>query len=92
MDLDEWQAANIREIRREYNSVTCSPLDPVHATSLAACASEQAQRKCRVNNDWQTMQLLLEEVVNLKRQTAVVRSEKTGLSLYDALLESYELG
>jgi len=92
LDLDEWQAANIREIRREYESVTCLPLDLVHATSLASSASEQAWRKCRANNDWQTMQPLLEEVVNLARQTAVVRSEKTGLSLYDALLETYEPG
>ena len=92
LDLDDWQAANIREIKREYDSVTCLPSDLVHATSLASSRSEQAWRKCRADNDWQTMQPLLEEVVNLARQSAVVRSEKTGLSLYDSLLETYEPG
>lgn len=92
LDLDTWQAANIREIKREYDSVTCLPSDLVHATSLASSRSEQAWRKCRAGNDWQTMQPLLEEVVNLARQSAVVRSEKSGLSLYDSLLETYEPG
>ena len=92
LDLDDWQAANVREIRREYDSVTCLPSDLVHATSLASSRCEQAWRKCRSANDWQTMQPLLEEVVNLARKSAVVRSEKTGLSLYDSLLETYEPG
>lgn len=92
LDLDEWQAANVREIRREYDSVTCLPSDLVRASSLASSDCEQAWRKCRGENDWQTMRPKLEEVVNLARRSAEVRSEKTGLSKYDALLETFEPG
>ena len=92
LDLNEWQTANVREIRREYDSVICLPSDLVHAISLASSQCEQAWRKCRADNDWESMQPKLEEVVNLARHSAEVRSEKTGLSKYDALLETFEPG
>ena len=92
LDLDEWQAANIREIRREYDSATCLTSALVRASSLAASNCEQAWRSGRENNDWNAMKPLLEEVVARARESAEVRSEKTGLSKYDSLLETFEPG
>lgn len=92
LNLDEWQCANLREIRREYESATCSPSDLVRASSLAASRCEQAWRSARENNDWEGMKPLLEEVVARARESATVRSERTGLSKYDSLLETYEPG
>ncbi len=92
LDLDEWQSANVREIRREYEILTCLPSDLIHASSVASSECEQTWRKCRAANDWNTMKPLLEEVVNLARQEATIRSEHSGLSRYDSLLESFEPG
>lgn len=92
LDLDEWQRANLREIRREYDSATCLPSDLVRASSLAASRCEQAWRSARENNDWATIKPLLEEVVERARESAAVRSERTGLSKYDSLLETFEPG
>ncbi len=92
LDLDEWQVANLREIRREYESATCLPSDLVRASSIAASNCEQAWRSAREANDWDTVKPLVEEVVARARESATVRSERTGLSKYDSLLETYEPG
>ena len=88
--LDDWQAANLREIRRVYRGATCMPADLVAAQKNATSASEQAWRKYRAANDWTGMLPHLKEVVNLSRQEAAVRAEATGLGVYDALLDTYE--
>jgi len=92
LELDEWQQANLREIRREYESATCLPSALVRESSLAASKCEQAWRSAREDNDWDRIKPLLEDVVARARESAEVRSEKTGLSKYDALLETFEPG
>ncbi len=90
LDLTEWQRANVREIKRDYDARTSLPTQLVNDLSLATSRAEQAWRKHRAENNWKAMQPLLEDVVRLVRQSAVVRSERSGLSLYDSLLDSYE--
>tara|TARA_R110002111_G_scaffold26662_10_gene57492 strand:- start:667 stop:2163 length:1497 start_codon:yes stop_codon:yes gene_type:complete len=88
--LDAWQSANLREVSRTYRDATCMPGDLVAAQKSATSMSEQAWRRHRANNDWTAMAPHLIEVVNLARQEATVRSEATGLGLYDSLLDTYE--
>jgi carboxypeptidase Taq len=88
--LDPWQSANLREIHRVFRHASCIPADLVEAQKLATSASEQAWRLHRGNNDWSSMEPHLKEVVKLARQEASVRSEATGLGLYDSLLDTYE--
>ncbi|MBL6690551.1 MAG: carboxypeptidase M32 [Pseudomonadales bacterium] len=92
LELDEWQQANLREIRREYESATCLPSALVRESSLAASKCEQAWRSAREDNDWNRIKPLLEDVVAWARESATVRSEKTGLGKYDSLLETFEPG
>lgn len=91
-NLDSWQTANVREITRVYRDATCMPSELVAAQSAATSQSEQAWRVCRANNDWATMQPHLKRVVDFARQEASVRSEASGLGLYDSLLDLYEPG
>ncbi len=91
-DLDAWQNANVREIERVYRDATCIPSDLVAAKSAATSESEQAWREHRAENNWQAMQPHLKRVVDLAREEAQVRSEATGLGLYDSLLDIYEPG
>ncbi len=90
--LDAWQAANLREMRREWLRATAIPQQLVEATSRAETRSEQAWRTRRAANDWAGFLPLLEEVVKLKREVGAAIGDKLGLDAYDALLDGYEPG
>lgn len=89
---DDWQHANLREMRRNYLHATAVPGDLVDASSRANAACELAWRGAREDNDFQGLLPSFEEVLRLAREVATAKSEKLGLSLYDSLLDSYEPG
>jgi carboxypeptidase Taq len=91
-ELSDWQAANLREMTRQYRRAVCVPRDLVEAASRAEAHSEQAWRVLRAQNDWASFRPHLEEVVALKRQTAAALSDALGCSAYDALIDGYEPG
>lgn len=90
--LDGWQQANLREIRDWHEKASCLPAGLVEAQARATSRCEQAWRSARANNEWQTLLPKMQEVFNLARQEAEVRSEVTNLPLYDAMLDIYEPG
>ncbi len=90
--LDEWQTANLREMRRTWVRATCIPADLVEASSLCETRCEQAWRKLRAQNDWATFAPLLAEVVARKREVAAALAGPLGLGTYDALLDGFEPG
>ena len=89
-ELDVWQAANLREMRREWTRATAIPQDLVEAASRAETKSEQAWRSLRAANDWQAFVPYLNEVVTLKRRVAEALAARLGLGVYDALLDGFE--
>lgn len=89
-DLSEWQVANLREMKREFVRQRAIPKDLVEAASLAESRSEQAWRRLRALNDWDTYRPFLEEVVSLKRLTAQALAENLGDDPYDCLLDGFE--
>jgi carboxypeptidase Taq len=91
-ELDRWQAANLREMRREWLRATALPHALVEASSRAESRSEQAWRAMRAENDWAGFLPFLREVVSLKREVAQALAERLGLGPYDALLDGYEPG
>ncbi len=90
--LDRWQAANLREMTRRWRHATAIPVALVIASSRANSRCEQTWRRCRAENDWQTIAPLLSEVVNLARATATRLGESESLSPYDALMDKWEPG
>jgi carboxypeptidase Taq len=90
--LEPWQAANLREMQRNYRDATCLPESLVERRTLANSRCEQAWRVHRAENNWQAMAPLLEDVVALAREEAAARAAVNGMSLYDSLLDSYEPG
>ncbi len=90
--LSDWQQANLREMRRQWFNASCVTSELVKAQAVASSRCENAWRKLRAENNWQDFQPLLMEVVNLVREQAAMRSEASGLSAYDSLLELYEPG
>ncbi|MBI2396075.1 MAG: carboxypeptidase M32 [Deltaproteobacteria bacterium] len=91
-DLDEWERANLREMRREWIHATAVPAALVEARSQAVSACEMRWRTARRANDFAGLRPLLEEVVRLTREMAAAKSQSLGVSPYDALLDEWEPG
>ena len=88
--LSDWQSANLREMRRSWRRAVAIPKDLVAAGSRAESLCEQAWRQQRMENNWSGHRPLLEEVVNLKRQTASALADVLNVDIFEALLDIYE--
>lgn len=91
-DLDEWQRANVREMRREWLHATAVPVALVEARSQAMSACEARWRSARRENDFAGLLPLFEQVVRLTREVGAAKSAALKVSAYDALLDEYEPG
>lgn len=91
-ELEPWERANLREIRRVWTVETALPADLVAASSRAVSACEMAWRTARETSDFAGLLPYLAEVLRLQREAAQVKAERLGLSPYDALLNDYEPG
>ncbi|HGM5489434.1 TPA: carboxypeptidase M32 [Serratia fonticola] len=90
--LDEFDRANLFEMRRQYDNAVLVPEALVEAKSLAGARCEHAWRTQRPANDWQGFSENLRQVVKLSREEAQIRAQAAGVSRYDALLNLYEPG
>lgn len=90
--LDDWQRANLREMRRLWVHATALDEDLVEAISKACTACEQVWREARPEGDFKKVLPSLEEVLNLTRQAGQAKAETLGVGIYDALLDTYEPG
>ncbi|MBV9653937.1 MAG: carboxypeptidase M32, partial [Acetobacteraceae bacterium] len=90
--LDPWQAANLREMRRRRLHATAVPPALVEARSKAASRCEVAWRAARADNDFPSLLPLLTHVLTCEREVAEAKGAALGLSPYDALLDGYDPG
>jgi carboxypeptidase Taq len=89
-DLDDWQRANLREMRREWLHATAVPGDLVEAASLAASHCEQVWRQARPASDFAMVLPALQTVLDRTREVAAAKAERLGRSPYEALMDQYE--
>jgi carboxypeptidase Taq len=92
LNLDSWQAANLREMKREWLHATAVPGDLVEALSIASSRCEMAWRAARPANDFKGLLPLLAEVLTLTQHVAAAKAAAFGCDPYDALLDQYEPG
>ena len=91
-NLDEWQHANLAEMRRQWAHATALNPGLVEALSKAASACEQTWRKARPAGDFGLVKPALAELLARVREAAQAKAAKLGCSPYDALLDEYEPG
>ena len=91
-DLDDWQAANLGEMRRRWRHANAVPGDLVEALSQASTACEMAWREARPADDFKAVAPFLNEVMSLVREQANAKAEALGVAPYDALLDVYDPG
>ena len=84
------RAANVRELRRNFDRQTKLPRDLVEALAKATSASQQAWVEARAAKSFEGFRPHLEAIVGLKRREAECLTQ--GGDLYDALLDSFEPG
>ena len=92
VNLDEWEAANLAEMRRQWVHATALDARLVEALSKAAVACEQVWRKARPAADFSMIKPALAEVLRLVREAAAAKAAKLNCAPYDALLDEYEPG
>ena len=88
--LGDWQAANLREMRRDYNRARAVPADLVDAYSRATSACEHRWREAKQADDYAAVLPLFQTVVDLTRDRAAALGAALNLSPYDALLDGFE--
>jgi carboxypeptidase Taq len=89
-DLDPWQTANLREMRRKYRHAHAVEPALVEALARATTACEMTWREARARADFAMLAPELAEVVRLVREAAGVTGAALGLSPYDALLDAHQ--
>ncbi len=90
--LDQWQRANLREMRRRWRHAAAVPADLVAALSEARSQSEGAWRAARPADDFAAALPGLERVLELTREAAAAKAAALGTGPYEALLDQYEPG
>lgn len=88
--LNDWQRANLREMRRAYVHAAAVPGHLVEALSRASSSCEMTWRKARRESDFKAVAPKLKLVLDLTRETAQAKAEALNVGPYDALLDQYE--
>lgn len=91
-ELDDWQLANLREMRRMQALAVCLPSELVEASARASSRAEIIWRDAKRNNDLAALLPALREVLARQREEAELKAGVLGCGLYDALHDSYEPG
>lgn len=90
LTTDARTAANLREIRRDYDRMTKLPTGLVAEISLVQSQSQEAWKKARAANNFKAFQPWLEKIVVLMRRKAECYGTPASGELYDNLLDQYE--
>src|SRR5690606_2653894 len=90
--LDEWQLANLREMRRERELAMTTPQSLVSRLAKATSRAEVRWREAKQKSDFSVFAPHLEEVVDLTRDKAALLGKSLQLSPYDALIDEFSPG
>ncbi|MFH1803827.1 MAG: carboxypeptidase M32 [Pseudomonadota bacterium] len=89
-NLNDWQRANLFEMRREWVHGTAVPVGLVEKQSRAGTACEVAWRTARADNDFAGLLPKLQTVLDLSIEAGQAKAAALGCSVYDALLDQYD--
>jgi len=90
--LEDWQLANLREMRRERDRAIATPISLVTRLARATAVAEVRWLEAKQESNFALFAPHLEEVVALTRDKAQVLSQALNLSPYDALIDGFSPG
>src|SRR5262245_21176379 len=90
--LEDWQSANLREMRRERDQAIATPQNLVSRLAKATARAEVKWVEAKQKSEFAIFAPHLEEVVNLLRDKASLLGKALNLDPYDALVEEFSPG
>jgi carboxypeptidase Taq len=90
--LEDWQTANLREMRREREHAIATPQNLVSRLAKATARAEVKWSEAKQKSDFAIFAPHLEEVVNLTRDKAGLLGKALNLDPYDALVDEFSPG
>ena len=90
--LEDWQRANLREMRREREHAIATPQNLVSRLAKATARAEVKWLESKQKSDFAIFAPHLEEVVNLLRDKAAMLGKALNLDPYDALVDEFSPG
>ena len=90
--LEDWQAANLREMRREREHAIATPHNLVSRLAKATARAEVKWIEAKQKSDFAIFAPHLEEVVNLIRDKAGLLGKALNLDPFDALVDEFSPG
>ena len=90
--LDDWQIANLREMRREREHAIATPQSLISRLAKATAKAEVKWLEAKQKSDFSIFAPHLEEVVNLLRNKASLLAKALNLDPYDALADEFSPG
>jgi carboxypeptidase Taq len=90
--LEDWQVANLREMRRERDHAIATPQSLVSRLAKATARAEIKWIEARQKSDFALFAPHLEEVVSLLRDKAALLGKALNLDPYDALADEFSPG
>ncbi len=90
--LEDWQVANLREMRRQRDHAIATPATLVSRLTKAASRAESHWLSARAEGKFVSFAPYLEEVVHLVRDKASLLGQALNLAPYDALVDEFSPG
>jgi carboxypeptidase Taq len=90
--LEDWQLANLREMRRARDHAIATPVSLISRLARATSRAEVLWAEARRANNFELFAPCLEEVVRLVRDKAALLGQALGLPPYDALIDEFSPG
>jgi len=90
--LDDWQIANLKEMRRERDHAIATPQNLISRLAKATARAEVKWLEAKQKSDFSIFAPHLEEVVSLLRNKAALLGKALNLDPYDALTDEFSPG
>ncbi len=90
--LEDWQIANLREMRRQRDHAIATPASLVSRMAKAASKAEAQWLEARRQGKFELFAPYLEEVVHLVRDKSALVGQALNLAPYDALVDEFSPG
>ena len=90
--LDEWQQANLREMRRLWQHANAIPNRVVNAFHRTTAKAEMQWRSAMEQDDFKVLAPHLEKVIAVVREKGRMLGDALGCPPYDALLDEHDPG
>ncbi len=90
--LEDWQLANLREMRRQRDHAIATPVTLISRLAKATSRAEAQWLEARQQGKFELFAPHLEEVVRLVRDKAALLGQALDLAPYDALVDEFTPG